>query len=253
MTGPRRLPAAPTGSRDEGGRTPGSAPRTRVILIAGALVVVALAATPSCAVAADPVCRAMPQRAVTVFFDGERDMQPLAEIGSVTIAGPPSGATYPRTPLRGGDGRLHKLAYDDPTGPLPVREGAAYDLRVEFVPGEPSPCALLLSDAEGLLLAAASDLDLGERVMKSGVPGFTLRLQPTECPSRPPGTCYQSRVNAVLEVTHEGRTIRLHQGESGRLGRYRVTCLIAERVAYKRGCADAGVFQVSYTIRRQEG
>jgi hypothetical protein len=156
----------------------------------------------------------------------------------------------PRYLLADATGARHRLAFDDPTGPLPLLPGERYDVSVDYVMGRPSPCGIVVTDAQGLVLAAASDRDIGAAVLADGVPGFTLRLVPTGCPSRPVSKCFTSRVNAVLEVTRSGRTIRLRQGERGRLGNYQVACHIAEHVTYARGCADAGVFQVSYTIRR---
>src|SRR5262249_29454383 len=104
----------------------------------------------------------------------------------------------------------------------------------------------------GLLFAGASDQRLGDHVLKDGVPDFALELRPPDCPARPAGACYESITNRPLRVSHGGRPADLLPRQSGRVGPYRVTCLVAQAVVYRSGCADAGLPAVSYLIVRDE-
>jgi hypothetical protein len=203
-------------------------------------------------------CSAAPGKPVTVFVEGTTDADPrVRSFHGVVFGSEPVPGTVPRYSFTGSDGTVRRLAFFDPDGPLPIVAQRPYDLAVEMVMGEPSPGALLLSDAEGLVLAAASDTGLGKHVLAAGPPGFTLRLDDGDCHGRERPRdgkpCFAERVNLILEVTHEGTTVRLGHGGKAWLGAYEVSCHAAERVKYSPRCADAGVLTVSWTIRRVAG
>jgi len=202
-------------------------------------------------------CSAAPGKPVTVFVEGATEADPrLRSFHGVVFATAAAPGTVPRYSFTEPDGTVRRLAFFDPDGGLPIVAGRAYDLTVEMVMGEPSPGAILLSDADGLVLAAASDTGLGKHVLADGPPGFTLRLDDGDCHGRDRGKdrdgnpCFAERVNLILEVAHEGTTVRLGHGRKARLGAYEVSCHAAERVKYSPRCADAGVLTVSWTIRR---
>ncbi|HEV8201283.1 MAG TPA: hypothetical protein VGS03_14800 [Candidatus Polarisedimenticolia bacterium] len=206
-------------------------------------------------------CQAPPGKAVTVFLEGAHLDPRAATFHGVTFGAAEPGSV-PRYPFTARDaaqpgGQVERrLAFFDPGGALPVIAGRAYDLAVEMVMGEPSAGAIVLSDADGLVLAAASDTGLGENVLAAGPPGFTLRLVEAGCRGREVTKCFVERVNLALDVTHEDEathertTVRLGHGQKARVGLYEVACQAAERVKYSPQCADAGVLAVSWTIRR---
>ena len=213
-------------------------------------------------------CGAVPGKPVTVFIEGVHTR--AATFRGVTFGAAEAGSVprYPFTARDAGQGGAQgerRLAFFDPGGALPVVAGRTYDLAVEMVMGEPSAGAIVLSDADGLVLAAASDTGLGENVLAAGPPGFTLRLVEAGCRGREVTKCFVERVNMALEVTlageakhedaatHERTTVRLGHGQKARLGAYEVACQAAERVKYSPKCADAGVLAVSWTIRRLSG
>jgi hypothetical protein len=170
--------------------------------------------------------------------------------GTVSSVVPgPAPDTY-RYVIREAAGAERRLAYRAPGGPLPVKEGDAYDFQVDYVGGAPAASGLLIRDRRGLVFAGATDQRLGDHVLKEGVPDFALELRPPACPSRPAGTCYESVTSRPLRLTHGGRPADLLQGQSARLGPFRVTCLTAQSVVYRSGCADAGLPAVSYLIAR---
>ncbi|PSQ23036.1 hypothetical protein BRD04_03810, partial [Halobacteriales archaeon QS_9_67_17] len=66
-----------------------------------------------------------------------------------------------------------------------------------------------------------------------------------------PGGCGIRTTPKVLEVVHEERRARLTQGESARLGDYRVRVLVARRVDYNdTSCTDVFEPTVSLVIER---
>ena len=222
-------------------------------------------------------CAAEPLGPTGAFLEGARER--VRHLEGVRFAGPPGGGDFPVYAITDGEGGRHRLTVENirlPGGDGGPAGGAAaggpYDLTVEYVMGEPAPSALVLLDQGGLVYAAASDYAprskdavagaLGAsaagaasgasaaNVLKTGLPGFALRLVEVGCRSRPVTKCYAARVNLALEVTHGGKTVRLGNGESRDLDGYRVTCRAAERVEYAGGCADTGVLGVSWTIER---
>jgi hypothetical protein len=133
---------------------------------------------------------------------------------------------------------------------LPLRKGRAYEFQIETVGGFPTASGMIVRDSTGIVFAGASDQTLGSHVLKEGVPGFTMTLISTECPSRPHDDCYDGLYNLRLVVTHAGRTVRLMHPDSGRLDDYLITCRLAQRVVYNSKCADAGLPGVSWTMDR---
>jgi hypothetical protein len=195
-------------------------------------------------------CEAEARGQMVAFL--EQDAPPLSArfSGTVVSVAPGSGPDAYRYVIRDAAGAERRLAYRAPDGPLPVKEGAAYEFQVDYVGGAPAASGLLIRDRTGLVFAGATDQGLGAHVLKDGLPGLTLELRPPACPGRAAGTCFESITNRPLRVTHEGRPADLLQGQSVRLGPYRVTCLAAQSVVYRSGCADAGRPGVSYLIAR---
>lgn len=154
--------------------------------------------------------------------------------------------------VRDTTGAERHLTYRAPGGPLPLREGSSYEFQVDYVGGAPPASGLLIRDGAGLLFAGASDQQLGSHVLKEGVPGFTLALLPPACSSRRSETCFDAITNVPLQVRAGDGAAELHNGESSRLGPFRVTCLTAQAVAYSGRCADAGLPAVSYVIVRSD-
>jgi hypothetical protein len=154
--------------------------------------------------------------------------------------------------IRDATGGERRLVYRAPGGPLPLDEGRSYEFQVDYVGGAPAASGLLVRDAAGLVFAGASDQRLGSHVLKDGISPFTLAVLPPSCSSRRSDTCFDAITNVPLQVRTEGASVELHNGESARLGPYRVTCLTAQAVAYSSRCADAGLPAVSYVIARAE-
>jgi hypothetical protein len=152
--------------------------------------------------------------------------------------------------VREASGAERRLTFQAPDGELPVQSGATYDFEIDRVGGSPTASGLIVRDAAGVLFAAASDQGIGDHVLTGGVPGITLGLVATDCPSRPHDACVEDIVNRTLQVTIAGQQAALHNGESARLGGYAVRCLIAQKVTYSGRCPDFALFGVSYTIAR---
>ena len=133
---------------------------------------------------------------------------------------------------------------------LPLEEGRTYTVRLDYRPGFPSSCGIIIGDESGLLFAGASDQRIGGSVLSEGVPGFELELLELECASRPTGDCYEALRNLALRVTHENEQTVIPHGEYTQAGPYEVTCHVAQDVDYSDACADAGLHRVSYSIVR---
>ena len=131
-------------------------------------------------------------------------------------------------------------------------EGAWLHVRVDRVAGFPSATAIVVSDKDGLALAAVSDIAPGATILGDGVPGIDVSLRQASCAPRTKSECYDEITNQLLEVSLGGSTLLLMQGESGLLGGFRVHCLVAQSVSYSPHCADAGLIGVSYLIVRSD-
>jgi len=200
---------------------------------------------------AGPDCTAEPKGNVVVFLDVAREPMIGHFKGKVVVDSLPnstSGLQY--FGIRDSLGTRYRLGYDGKGEPLPIQVGRQYELEVDHLGRFPAVMGILVSDAKGLLFAAASDLKVGGQVLTSGVPGFDLELLPATCPSRPHGICYDAIYNLPLRVTHRGKSATLVHAASVHLGRYRIICLTAQRVVTSRNCADATQFGISYIITR---
>jgi hypothetical protein len=172
--------------------------------------------------------------------------------GVLVASSPGSEPDAYRYVIRDASGAERRLAYRAPGGPLPLRNGGSYEFQVDYVGGSPAASGLLIRDQAGLLFIGASDQRLGSHVLKKGSPPFTLALLPAACSSRRSDTCLDAVVNLPLQVRSADGSVELHNGESARLGTFRVTCLTAQAVSYSSRCADAGLPAVSYMIVRAE-
>jgi hypothetical protein len=152
--------------------------------------------------------------------------------------------------IRDNNGMEHAVSCRVAGKPLPFEPGKTHNFQVDYVAGAPVLSGLLVRDGKELLFAAASDQRPGGRVLKDDF-GFKIELLATTCPSRQQDRCYESVRNAVLRVTRGDGSVDLVNGESAVLAGYRVHCLVAQHVAYKKGCADAGLVALSYVIVRE--
>ena len=202
---------------------------------------------------AEPNCRAEPVGWVTVFLEQSRESRSIHLSGTIVEIEAPDDLGLRHYLIEDVSGARQQLTYGAPTDPPPLVEGGTYELQVDYIPGMPSPNGILVHDDKGLLFAAASDHGPGKKVFVDGVPGFRLSLEASDCPNRSQHKCYESIVNIRLSVEFAGETVVLFQGQSARLGPYRVVCFLAQDVAYSDACADAGLFRVAYTITRVSG
>jgi hypothetical protein len=197
-------------------------------------------------------CLAEPLGAVVAFL--EEPAPPLSARFTGTFVASRADAepdAY-RYVIRDTTGKDRRLTYRAPGGPLPLQEGASYEFQVDYVGGAPPASGLLIRDGAGLLFAGASDQRLGMHALKEGLPLFTLALLPPTCSGRRTDTCFDAIINVPLRIRSADLTAELHNGESARLGPFRVTCLTAQAVTYSGRCADAGLPAISYIILRAE-
>ena len=202
---------------------------------------------------AEPNCRAEPVGWVTVFLEQSRESRSIRLSGTIVESEAPDDLGLRHYLIEDVSGARQQLTYGAPTDPPPLEQGRTCELQVDYVPGMPSPNGILVHDDKGFLFAAASDYGPGDRVLQEGVPGFRIKLVPSDCPNRSRNKCFESIVNIRLSVEYAGETVVLFQGQSARLGPYRVACLLAQDVIYSDTCADAGMFRVAYTITRVSG
>jgi hypothetical protein len=217
------------------------------VLVTAAATLSLMGSSPGCPEDTPPCGRA-PAGEVAVFLAGGDTASVFT--GALQEAGPVAESGFRTYRFRESGGAEHVLSYRSPEGPLPLQVGGTYEVRVETVPGTPTPSALVVQDADGLLVVAASDYRPGDRVLTSGVDGFLIALDPSECGDRAADPCLESEVNGLLRVEHADSTIRLFQGDIGTVHGFRVRCLTARFVTYSSTCADAGVFGVSYIVER---
>ena len=133
---------------------------------------------------------------------------------------------------------------------LPIKIGSVFDVTLEYVGGWPAACALVIADEEGLLFAAMSDQGLASHVLDEGIEGFEFELLPTECDSRQQSDCVDAIRNRVLRVSAGEEAAELYQGESARIGGYKLECRVAQDSDYNSSCADVSGIGVSFVIRR---
>jgi hypothetical protein len=211
-----------------------------------AVPAVVLAGSPGCQ--GNSACLRAPAGSVTVFLEaGGPSAAFSASVAEVTA--PAEGGLW-RYRLREASGAEHVLVFRAPEEAIPLETGTTYEFALETVPGMPTPASIVVRDEQGLLYASVSDYRPGERVLQGGLPEFSIELTASDCADRAEDPCLESDVNAILRVEHANATAGLFHGDGATLGAYRVRCLTARTVTYRAGCADAGVFGVSYTIRR---
>lgn len=222
----------------------------RAAFLVGSALALACAATLDTD-GADARCEAEPLGQMVAFLEEDSPPLSLRLKGTVVAISSTSPDAW-RYVIRDTAGAERRLAYRAPGGPLPVREGLTYDFQVDYVGGAPAASGLIVRDAAGLVFAGMTDSRLGSHVLKDGLPEITMALVASGCASRPSERCYEAIVNQRLRATHSGRTLELMQGQSDRLGPYRISCLTAQAVTYRPGCADAGLPAVSYFVSRVE-
>lgn len=200
----------------------------------------------------DPRCFSEPEEPLVVFLEGPGEGGTRRIEGQLiqTIADDDLG--FRTLVFRDQSGRSHRLRMRAPLAPLPFEEGVDYALQVDYLPGFPSANGILVTDAEGVVLAGVADQGSQSLVLKGGIPGLEIELLPTDCPRRRSDECYQGIFNGVLRVTDPAETVELYQRESKRLGRYAIHCLVAQEIHYSENCLDAGLNGLSYLIVRVE-
>jgi len=171
--------------------------------------------------------------------------------GKVTDIEPADGFGRLHYLVQEAAGSEHRLAFQAAGQALPVEKGGTYEFEIERVGGSPTAGSLIVRDQEGVLFAGASDQGIGSHVLAGGVPGFTLGLAATDCPSRPHDPCVEAVYNRTLQVAFAGgQQAALFNGETATLGGYTIRCLIAQDVKYGGHCPDYALYGVSYTIAR---
>lgn len=121
----------------------------------------------------------------------------------------------------------------------------------------PNPSALRVSDSEGLVLYGGSTAALpGTDTEGSGLDellllpeGWEVRVGDADFGSESV-SCAQETPHRV-EVEYEGATLRLVQGESGRLGPFDVQIRAARRLLYDGSCIDGYQHEFSMVIARR--
>ena len=215
-----------------------------------ALVCVLLGLVPIAGCRQSGPCAEDPVGEVTVFLDGESGTS--AFTGTLESIERPGEAGLRTYRFRDTENVARTLRFGAPGDSLPVAAGGRYSVRVETVPGMPTPNSVLIRDDVGFLFAAASDLGPGARVFQDPPEGFGISLEIATCGDRERNRCFESEINGRLVVARNADASRLYQSESAVVDGVRVTCLTARFLEYSAECADAGAFGVSYTMRRMD-
>lgn len=210
-------------------------------VLCGFLVAVVLA---SCGAAGNR-CSTEPEGRVNAFFLGDESSRDVVATLSAIVPLETGGVRYD---LQDGS-RLTWLA-SEPIAPLKV--GGTYRFVVDYAPGSPDASGILIFDGGQLLFAALTDRTPFLRVLKRGIPGFSVALEEGTCGSRGRTKCHSALVNLPLSIAHRGTRVVLHHGERAKLGAFEVRVLTAQKVTYAPRCADAGLPGVSFVIRRVE-
>ena len=195
-------------------------------------------------------CAREPRGWLEAFVEDAGDSPVSSFRGTVTELLPADASGFERAKILAAAGRARTLKFKAPGVKLPLSAGTAYEFRVEFEGESPHTCALVVSDRRGVCLIAATDVRPGATVLKDGS-GFRASLGPRVCASRPHSECFEAIYNLELKIARGKSSVRLHTGESARLGAWRVHCFVAQEPVYSPKCADAGVPGVSYLIVRE--
>lgn len=204
-----------------------------------------------CVSAPSSRCLTEPVGEVRVYPEAATDSLTTTFVGEITAIAPADDLGFAHLEVREASGHLVRFALHVPGGTAPLRVGLRAAFRIDVVNGVPGASAIVVRDDQGLVLAAASDQLPGAAVLRDGLEGFTLILDPTLCPSRPHDACLESVSNRKLHVRHSAGEVALYHGESASIGRWRVRCLTAQSAKYAHGCADVALFGVSYVIARE--
>lgn len=195
-------------------------------------------------------CRREPLGSTNAFFAGGSPQAELtATVAAITPLPDLGGYRYDLQEL---SGTVRKLTWIAPTAMEGIEAGRRYRFVVDYAGGFPDSSGILVYDGETLYFAALTDQTLFAHVLKSGVPGFSMKLGEPSCGSRGSTKCHPTMVNLPLIVASGGTEKTLHHGETAVLGDYVVQPLTAQRVTYSPRCADAGVPGVSLIITRRK-
>ncbi len=223
----------------------------------GAAALFLVVGAPTCG-DADSACTAEPVGAITAYTLALSPSTHLDVEGPVVSLSPVDENGLQELVIRdAGTSGLDTLRYGirehpDRVVALPVTPGRSYRVVLDHVGGSPEASGILIEDDKGVLFAAASDRGPGELALTTGIPGFSLALEPTDCVSRSTGECFTFIKNMRLRVTHAEASVSLLHGEEAILADYRVVCLTAQDVEYTNACADAGLIHLSYVIARAD-
>lgn len=220
-------------------------PRHTVVALALLVTVVFL----GCREDTKAECEDEPLGSLTIWAENVDAFEPVRFAGTVQAISPASD-DFQRISIIGDDAKEWALVFRLPGTTLPVVVNGHYDFEVQYAGGWPAASSVFISDENGFLFAGVSDWEVGANVAKNGIPGFQIEKTPTDCPSRPHGSCYDMLTNALLTVSTDDNKISLYHSTSSLLGSYEVMCLTCQDVGYNSSCADAGLIGVSYTIVR---
>lgn len=199
----------------------------------------------SCGSGAD-VCSTAPLGSTNAFFAGGRPSREVtATVATITPLEDPAGFRYDMT-----DGTRLTWIAREPLGH--VEAGKTYRLVVDYAGGAPDASGILVFDGERLLFAAVTDQTAFRRVLRNGIPGFTVAAAESPCASRDRTKCHEAMVNLPLVFEHGGARTALYQGQAARAGDFEIRVLTAQKVRYSSRCADAGLPGVSFTITRAD-
>lgn len=221
---------------------------------------VAMAAAAACAASphpggADPAaCGREPSGSVLVAIEGMQTPRYARSLAGTIVSRTPGAVGQPaRVTVRldSTEETVH-IVYRDPTGELPLPVGRHFQIEVESIGGFPGASALVATDEKGLAFVAASDDGPGQTVLRGGVEGLRIGVLPARCPGRPADRCYEALINRPLEFARGGETVVLMHGDRETLGDYRIDCFTSQQVVYRKGCADAGLVELSYRIVRSD-
>ena len=196
-------------------------------------------------------CAQDPVGEITIFLEGPGEPASDEFSASVEDILPPDDLGFRRYRLRDEADGERTLVFQAPQDSLPLIRGRSYGIRIETVPGTPTPCAVVVEDGDGLVFAGVSDYAPGERVLTTGLPGWDIRRVESDCPDRNRESCLASERNVVLQFRHGEEEHSLMHGERVRMGGMIVRCLDARVFSYSGECPDFAEFGTVYTIRRE--
>ncbi|MBL8063159.1 MAG: hypothetical protein JNK32_09090 [Anaerolineales bacterium] len=126
--------------------------------------------------------------------------------------------------------------------------GEMYHLTLQMVLGWPSCYGLMFTDKnDELVFLGISDWDLNGAIDLYGL--SPLEIKQTRIligHTRLGGKCYSRITNTEIQFSQNGKTIKLHQGQSERLNNYEIQLQIAQKVRYTDKCHNAGRLGLSF-------